>query len=302
MNENKSLKICCLTYNLKEDTLSPEQISQLLTPHLAQSHDIYILSFQECERKTFINIFYSDKSSIEAKFKNFFSSSYYNIPSITLGGIYLIIFIKNEHKNFVSDYSNNYIKTGFFGFLGNKGAVSIKFKIYNFSFIIINCHLIPGTDKMVYRNNDLIYIYKNICENIEINGVLIFSGCFNYRVEASLGQFSNAYIKGKEMDLLEKDQIIKILENKNNEYNDNIFKKLKEGKINFLPSSKYQIGSDKIDWTNKNDYPGWTDRIFFKCYNNLNTFLDINKYDSMREISFSDHKPVYAYFNFNYKI
>ena len=88
MNENKSLKICCLTYNLKEDTLSPEQISQLLTPHLAQSHDIYILSFQECERKTLINIFYSDKSSIEAKFKNFFSSSYYNIPSITLGGIY----------------------------------------------------------------------------------------------------------------------------------------------------------------------------------------------------------------------
>ena len=110
----QTLKICCLTYNLKEDTLSEQQLSELLSPHKDPSFDIYILSFQECERKTFINLFYSDKSALELKIVSFFpKTNYYNLTSITLGGIYLLIFIKNKHKNFVSDYSNNYIKPDF---------------------------------------------------------------------------------------------------------------------------------------------------------------------------------------------
>ena len=316
MEEFKSLKIFCITYNTKEKTLSPEQISELLTPHKNLEYDIYILSFQELERKTYINIFYSDKSEIESKLISFFSPSYFNLPSITLGGMYSLIFIKNEHKDFISDYSNNYIKTGFYGFIGNKGAISIKFKIYNFSFFIINCHLIPGENKIEYRNKDVNYIYNNISENINSNDIIIWSGCFNYRVDALLAQFSNAYIKGKELDLLEKDQIIKMMNDKEN--NDVILKEFNEGKISFLMSSKYQIGGDTINWTDKHNYPGWTDRIFFKPLDILINFyilnnriessnsekfsFGVNKYDCMKEITFSDHKPVYAYFEFKYKI
>ena len=297
----QTLKICCLTYNLKEDTLSEQQLSEILSPHKNPSFDIYILSFQECERKTFINLFYSDKSALELKIVSFFPKTYYyNLTSITLGGIYLLIFIKNKHKNFVSNYSNNYIKTGFYGYLGNKGAVSIKFKIYDFTFIIINCHLKPGTDKFQKRNDDIEYIFKNICEKMITNDILIWMGCFNFRVDATLGEFSNAYIKSKEMDLLQKDQIIKLRKEIDIDDN-NILKELNEGKINFLPSSKYQIGSNKIDWTNRNDYPGWTDRIFFKTFKSStsNFSLDLIEYNCMRDISFSDHKPIYAYFDIN---
>ena len=86
---------------------------------------------------------------------------------MTLGRLYWLVFIKKEYGNSVSDYTNNNnIKTAFYGFLGNKGAIIIKFKIYDFSFIIINFHLIPGVNKLETRNKDLDYKYNNICENI----------------------------------------------------------------------------------------------------------------------------------------
>ena len=46
---------------------------------------------------------------------------------------------------------------------------------------------------------------------------------------------------------------------------------------------------------------GWTDRIFFKTFKSStsNFSLDLIEYNCMRDISFSDHKPIYAYFDFN---
>ena len=67
-------------------------------------------------------------------------------------------------------------------------------------------------------------INKYIYENIETNNILIISGCFNYRVEASFGLFFNELIIEKEKDLVVKDQLIKIIEDKNNQYSNNVYK------------------------------------------------------------------------------
>ena len=300
MKRSKIIKLCCLTYNLKQKTLSAEQINNILSQHKQKSFDLYIIATQECERKTLLNLFYDDKSSFEIKLQNFFGDEYYNLKPITLGGIHLIIFVKAIYKSHIDNYSNNSIKTGFYGILANKGSVSIKVNIFNFSFLFINTHLIKGKDKLLYRNNDLIYIYKSICPSINKINVIIWLGCLNYKVEAELEEFSQAYIKGKELTLLDKDQMKK--ERKNN--NEFIFKEFCEGEIKFLPSSKYEEGSNKIDWTNSDNYPAWTDRIFYKTTKNANEkfSLDLIQYDSMHDIVFSDHKPVYSYFNFCYEI
>jgi hypothetical protein len=79
----------------------------------------------------------------------------------------------------------------------------------------------------------------------------------------------------------------------------------KEGPIMFKPTFKY--------WNNTNNYqyidthkidqaPAWTDRILYKKNDTRINILDViqDKYDSMHEITMSDHKPVYAYFTLNF--
>ena len=297
MNE-RELKLCCLTYNLKEKSLSDEEIRSILSIHKEKYFDLYIISTQECERSTLLNIFYSNKSSYELKLQNFFGDQFYNLKSITLGGIHLIIFVKHKLKNFIEKFSNYYIKTGFHHLLSNKGAVSITINIFNYSFLFINSHLTGVKDKMTQRNNDSNYIYKSLCPKHEKINVIIWSGCLNYKVDVKLEQFSEAYIKGKELTLLENDQMLNE-KKKNKEF---IFSQFLEGEIKFLPTSKYEVGSNKIDWNDKNNYPAWTDRIFYKIskYPKNNFSLDLIQYDSMNDITFSDHKPVFAYFNFTY--
>ena len=298
MSVQKILKFCCLTYNLNQKSLSEEQIRILFLPHIQKDFDIYIIATQECERSILLNLIYDDKSSFEFKLKNFFGEDFFNLEPITLGGIHLIIFAKKKYKFPIKNYENNHIKTGFRRLFSNKGAVSIFVNIFNFSFLIINSHFNKGKDKLSERNDDSSYIYESINPKIDKINVVIWMGCLNYKVDAELSEFSEAYIKGKELSLLKKDEMIK--ERKYN--NSFIFKKFNEGKINFLPSSKYQIGTNKINWTDKENYPSWADRIFYKIYQNarINFSFDLIKYDCMNDISFSDHKPVYAYFNFDY--
>ena len=297
MNE-RELKLCCFTYNLKEKSLSDDEINTILSPHKQKYFDLYIIATQECERSTLLNIFYSDKSSFEIKLQNFFGEQFYNLKSITLGGIHLIIFVKKKLKSFIENFSNYYIKTGFYHLLSNKGAVTITINIFNYSFLFINSHLINGKEKLIQRNNDSHFIYKSLCSKNEKINILIWLGCLNYKVDTKLEQFSEAYIKGKELSLLEYDQMLK--EKKNNK--EFIFKQFFEGEIKFFPTSKYEVGSNKIDWNDKNNYPAWADRIFYKMhkYPKDNFSFDLIQYNSMNDITFSDHKPVFAYFNFTY--
>ena len=57
MEESKNIKICCITFNLKQKSLSQEQIKSVLLPHKQKNFDIYIISTQECQRVTFVKYF-----------------------------------------------------------------------------------------------------------------------------------------------------------------------------------------------------------------------------------------------------
>ena len=128
------LKICCLTYNLHGEALDFIQISRLLTIHKNNSCDIYSIATQESQRSILMNLFFWDKTKFEEDLARFFGKDYVRLHTETLGGVHLIIFIKKIHKNYILNYYKEYIKTGFYGLLGNKGAVGIGFKLYNISF------------------------------------------------------------------------------------------------------------------------------------------------------------------------
>lgn len=63
-----------------------------------------------------------------------------------------------------------------------------------------------------------------------------------------------------------------------------------EAKINFLPTYKFDLGTDQYDTSEKARIPAWCDRILTKGTN-----LRQTSYNSA-PLRFSDHRPVYATF------
>ena len=344
IHHNLSLKIFCITYNLHGIGLDMNQINEVLTIHKNNDCDIYAIATQESQRSILMNLLFWDKTKFEQDLAHFFGKDYVRLHTETLGGIHLIIFIKNIHKNYILNYYKEYIKTGFYGLLGNKGGIGIGFKLYNISFFIINCHLSCGFNNTLYRNYDFDYIKKTIHPQLDKYDIIIWMGDFNYRVNKTMEEIEDIYKAKKEMTLLEYDQMNYEIRN----YNLKAFG-YKEGKINFLPTYKYSDNyTNEIICDMSDHIPSWTDRIIYKVNenkfkvienekdnnekpsmkdeeedknsNNLNEEKevgdnnDINKengddvyeatfkltqYNSMQNIVFSDHKPVFAYFSVN---
>ena len=347
IHENLSLKICCITYNLHGISLDNSQINELLIKHKNNSCDIYAIATQESQRSILMNLIFWDKTKFEMDLAHFFGKDYVRLHTETLGGIHLIIFIKNIHKNYILNYYKEYIKTGMYGLLGNKGGIGIGFKMYNISFMFINCHLSYGFSNVLNRNYDFDYIKKTIHPHLDKFDIIIWMGDFNYRVNKKKEEVENIIKNKKEMDLLQFDQMNSEIKN----YNLKSFG-YNEGKINFLPTYKYSDDrSNEILCDSNEHIPSWTDRILYKINeekfkkvendeneneendiceeikeenNNesdeyedakeencdpykenieksIEATFKLKQYNSMQNIVFSDHKPVYAYFNVNIK-
>ena len=67
-----------------------------------------------------------------------------------------------------------------------------------------------------------------------------------------------------------------------------------EGEINFGPT--YKI-NEKFQTYNFKWIPGWTDRILYKSKDN---WLNQVRYDSLTTVLTSDHRPVFAQFEFDF--
>ena len=117
---------------------------------------------------------------------------------------------------------------------------------------------------------------------------VILSGDLNYRIDFNITDDINELIKQKNPEILwDKDQLTKEIKREN---------EFQEGIINFMPTYKYKDNSDEYDYERK---PGWTDRILYKSKKNYDIMLC--KYNCIKEVYLSDHKPVYAVFKINFK-
>ena len=117
---------------------------------------------------------------------------------------------------------------------------------------------------------------------------VILSGDLNYRIDFNIRDDIDELIKQKNPEILwDKDQLTKEIKREN---------EFQEGIINFMPTYKYKDNSDEYDYERK---PGWTDRILYKSKKNYDIMLC--KYNCIKEVYLSDHKPVYAVFKINFK-
>lgn len=296
--KTNKLKICCITWNMHGLNPNQDQIKSLLDPHVKNDYDIFAIGSEECVRSIFKSLFYSDKSIWEENLKTYFRKDYQLIASETLCAIHLVIFIKTSLIKNISRVQANKVKTGAKNLLGNKGAVGISFNIFNLSIMIINCHLAAYQDRSIQRNIDFQRCVNNMTNNYQSFDFIVLMGDLNYRLN-NLNVDMNK-IQSEHLQFLHYDQLK--YENNINRLNMCGFK---EGEINFKPTFKYWNNTSNFQYidTHKIDQaPAWTDRILYRKNDTCKNILDVkqDKYDSMHEITMSDHKPVYSYFTLNF--
>ena len=122
---------------------------------------------------------------------------------------------------------------------------------------------------------------------IEDYDFVILSGDLNYRLNINKNEINDIMNKNDPEILWDKDQFTEEVKNKQN---------FKEGVINFMPTYKFKKNSNEYDYSR---IPGWTDRILYKSKRYYDIMLC--EYSSIKNIIFSDHKPVYAVFKINFK-
>jgi phosphatidylinositol-bisphosphatase len=119
---------------------------------------------------------------------------------------------------------------------------------------------------------------------------LIWLGDLNYRLTLPNDKVREL-IKTSEYDkLLEHDQLGECINSKKS------FVGFSEGKIDFSPTYKFDIGTDNYDSSEKKRVPSYCDRILWRSMETEHQ-LELIEYKSTMELTSSDHKPVSAVFS-----
>lgn len=148
----------------------------------------------------------------------------------------------------------------------------------------------------IQQYNDEMSIISSEIETVRKDKIMedydfvILSGDLNYRLEKKDEKIKNIY------EIMDNNnpEIIWQMDQLTNEIKEKL--SLKEGIINFMPTYKYVINSNQYDTER---IPGWTDRILYNSKKSYDIMLC--EYSSIRDISISDHRPVYAIFKINFE-
>ena len=209
----------------------------------------------------------------------------------------IMVYVKKRWVNYISNNVTGTKPTGIAGIGGNKGGITVSFKIHKTQFMFLNCHLAAGAsqEKMNIRRANAFEILKSIrpySKDIDmISGADYFFwvGDFNFRTDAffdDVVKWSQLAEKGEGSfdKILEFDQL-KIEQKRNTS-----FKQVFEGKINFKPTYRRKRDRNDIFSNKKNQSPSYTDRILIRHKPHL--YFHIDYYHNVEEQLMSDHRPV----------
>ncbi|KAI0841984.1 SacI homology domain-containing protein [Hypoxylon sp. FL0890] len=228
------------------------------------------------------------KKKLNNRAKQIGGEKYVLLRSGQLVGAALCIFVKASVLPKIKNVEGSVKKTGMSGIAGNKGAVAIRMDYANTQLCFVTAHLAAGFSNYDERNKDYATIHHGLRfqrnRRIDDHDTVIWLGDFNYRIGLS---------REKVMDLIQKGDLEKLYEN--DQLNLQMvaglsFPYYSEAKIDFLPTYKFDVGTDRYDSSEKMRIPAWTDRILRKG-TNIRQIL----YDSA-PLRFSDHRPVFATF------
>ncbi|KAI5237129.1 hypothetical protein E4T42_09247 [Aureobasidium subglaciale] len=298
-----SINIYVGTFNLNGKTRGlSEDLSPWLCPPVDMSQrqpEIVAVGFQEIVDLSPQQIMSTDphrrqawedtvKATLNDHAQTLGSEEYVMLRGGQLVGASLSVFVKASILPHIKNVEGALKKTGMSGMAGNKGAVAIRLEYANTSICLVTAHLAAGFANYEERNQD----YRTISHglrfqrnrSIEDHDTIIWLGDFNYRIGMSNEKTRQLVKMGDLEKLYENDQLnLQMVHGKTFPY-------YNEALITFLPTYKYDVGTDDYDTSDKARIPAWCDRVLTKGHN-----LRQIHYDTA-PLKFSDHRPVYATF------
>ena len=306
------IKLMCVTWNIAGISCNVDyNITKLFTENIFyyknEPPDIIVIGIQEIiklsitsilsivsNQENVINWTNNIMNTIKLVFKN---TEYFQLKCLDLVGIYLIVLVKKSLRKNISLIDFNTTKTGVYGTLGNKGFFTLTLKCFDNLISFGSGHFEAGQSKNEDRINTLIQLLN---KSINVNDMeytfkdidfWIILGDLNFRIDLTY-EDAITLIKQKKYDILYSlDQF-----NTSKESNEFLKSYIKEKEINFEPTYKYVKGSNEYAYDeDKVRVPAWTDRIFY-CKNKNIKMLT---YDNIKQIRYSDHRPVVGTFLIN---
>ncbi|GAB5353202.1 hypothetical protein AAMO2058_000017500 [Amorphochlora amoebiformis] len=311
----KLLNFLCATWNVAQiDPQDPRlNLAEWLRPEEGERlPDVYCIALQEVVNlnevrwSKVISIWGLKIESTTLSNGTKIGDTYRRAGAHQLVGILLFVYIKSKFTGRIhvkTDEKATGLKVLPGEPRGNKGAVAVRLRLFGVNFCIINSHLSAEKKRIKKRRED----YENILKRIEPNvnkpyeapDLTFWLGDLNYRYDIeNFGEIFKLLAEEKIEDLLYWDQLTR------ERIAGNVFQGWKEGPIRFLPTYKYQQGTDYYDWREGQfRIPGWCDRILWKTIGESIAPSDVRQiYYTRAELRNSDHKPVSAYFSVSVKI
>ncbi|EOD18431.1 hypothetical protein EMIHUDRAFT_196695 [Emiliania huxleyi CCMP1516] len=176
------------------------------------------------------------------------ADEYVRLVARQLVGMLLLVYVRADLAPFVGRVASDAVGTGALGLLGNKGAVGASLTLHASSFAIVNCHLAAGHSPGAAEGRNGEDGWRAVGGlSLEDHDYVIWLGDLNYRLEA-----------GRVGELLAADQLRSAIGS------GAAFQGYREGAVSFLPTYKYDPGSDEYDSSEKRRAPAWCDRILWR--------------------------------------
>lgn len=270
-----------------------------------QLPDLYVLGFQEVNvniknqiRDTVQENLWTSRIQHHLQFRN-----YDKIGAEKLQGLLINVWSLKKHLKNIDLVETSATKTGFGGWWGNKGAVSLRMSLYGTATSFVVAHLAAHDEKLQERIND----YNQIVDNHQYklrpkyrtifdHDLVFWSGDLNFRLSGndSSSYISNQIKKDKLNDLFARDQLQMVKES------GKAFALLNETKPLFPPTFKYHVGTSDYNLKRR---PAWCDRILHRIVKTNYPDMQLQQlsYKSHPQYTQSDHKPVSAEFLLSFK-
>ncbi|CAO1602095.1 Inositol-1,4,5-trisphosphate 5-phosphatase 1 [Xanthoria calcicola] len=299
----ETIDIYAGTFNLNGKGANIKQdLSAWLCPRLGSQHrqpEIVAVGFQEMVELSPQQIMSTDPSrrqvweqavgvTINNRVKRPTQEEYVLLRSGQLVGAALLIFVKSSALKKIKNVEGSVKKTGMSGMAGNKGAVAIRMDYGSTRICFVTAHLAAGFANYEERNRDYSTISHGLRfqrnRSIDDHDTVIWLGDFNYRIGLSDDKVRRLIQAGDLGTLYQNDQLnLQMIAG-------HAFPYYSESQITFMPTYKYDNGTDEYDTSEKARIPAWCDRILRKG-NNVKQI----EY-ATAPLRFSDHRPVYATF------
>ncbi|XP_075487338.1 type I inositol polyphosphate 5-phosphatase 2 [Primulina tabacum] len=226
---------------------------------------------------------------------------YIRIVSKQMVGIYISVWVHRRLRRHINNLKVSQVGIGLMGYMGNKGSISVSMSLFQTRLCFVCSHLSSGQkfgDKQ-RRNSDVCEILRRTHfssvfdieqpQTIPSHDRIFWFGDLNYRLNMLDEEVRKLVNEKRWTELLNSDQLIKELRN------GRVFDGWNEGTIEFAPTYKYEVNTDKYVGEcskegEKKRSPAWCDRILWLG-------KDIKQLSYKRvETSLSDHRPVSSTF------